>query len=592
MMQICCFEKSGKLLGQAALHGAPTSWGATADCDNQHPAFGQQVFFVMETAPGSNEYSISVEHRGKRLGDTTLKLGSLKEFKGFIWTAVAADEGEFAVNRSHLLHSGMQWLRRTLQEQVNPREAAGQLLHLIIEETIAKNCMVVIGEGDGFNLFASANLTRRETEDLWGKIPADIREQVLRSDARIILPDGFRASTHDTTLFIRGTKTLAGFPVIFDGRLLGILFIGFENLFHALSAEMQSELEDIAQMLGILLGFVDHEARLNSAAIKLSANHTNGRLMVGASPDLDEVYHLVEKLSPVDVPILITGETGTGKELTAKEIHRKSNRRNGPYIVVNAAALPESLIESELFGYRKGSFTGALSDHCGLIEQADQGTLFLDEIGELPPGVQAKLLRTLQDRCIQRIGEPNKRAVDFRLVSATHRDLEELVKSGQFRQDLFYRIAGASIQLPPLRARRADILPLADHFKQLFLSKHGLPQKEWAADSITYLTASDWPGNIRELENAVYRACVMSEGSVIRAKDFSAKSQSESGLEINEVETLGQAKEAWMRSYLQAALKKFHGHRHETARALGIGERTLFRYIDQYGLKDSVRDGN
>jgi DNA-binding NtrC family response regulator len=272
-----------------------------------------------------------------------------------------------------------------------------------------------------------------------------------------------------------------------------------------------------------------------------------------------------------------------------------SSRAQGPFVVVNAAAMPETLIESELFGHKKGAFTGALADRVGLIEQARGGTLFIDEIGELPLAMQAKLLRALQERAVTRVGDAVARPVDFRLVSATHRALEEMVAKGTFREDLYYRIAGAAVRMPALRERDGDVALLATHFRRAFAARHGLADKELTQDALRALARHQWPGNVRELENVIARAFVMAEGSAIQAQDLGLPAAALAGEGAAEAApppsaepdlTLDAARDAWMKAFLTRALKRHNGKRAETARALGVGDRTLFRYLEQYGIRD------
>ena len=323
--------------------------------------------------------------------------------------------------------------------------------------------------------------------------------------------------------------------------------------------------------------------RANAERSRLPAD----RLMVGNSAGLRAVYQLITRLAPVNVATLIIGETGTGKELVAREIHRLSPRSENPLITVSAVAMPSDLIESELFGHRRGAFTGAVTDRIGLIEKADGGTLFLDEIGELSPAVQAKLLRVLQERSFTRIGENIARKSDFRLVTATHRNLQDLIASGKFREDLYYRIAAATIQMPPLRDRREDIVPLVQHFHRSFTEEYGLNLKRWSMSALKLLTDLAWPGNIRELEHCVRRALVMCDGPVVQPSHLDANlNAGHSGLAGSDTEqpTLDEARNAWMRRFLEHSLARHNGRRSETAKALGIGERTLFRYIEQFGI--------
>jgi two-component system response regulator PilR (NtrC family) len=237
--------------------------------------------------------------------------------------------------------------------------------------------------------------------------------------------------------------------------------------------------------------------------------------MVGRSEAMRRVFELIEKVAAARTTVLITGESGVGKELVARAVHARSPRAQAPFVPVNCGAIPEGLIESELFGHAKGAFTGAQGAKQGLFEAAQAGTLFLDEIGELPASLQVKLLRAIQERSIRRVGESADVEVDVRLVAATNRDLAAEVKAGRFREDLYYRLNVVQVRVPPLRERREDILPLAEHFLQRFAAEHGRPQPRFSADAKRRLDEYWFPGNVRELENLVERAVALSSGEEV-----------------------------------------------------------------------------
>ncbi len=242
--------------------------------------------------------------------------------------------------------------------------------------------------------------------------------------------------------------------------------------------------------------------------------------IIGTSKKMQEVFKLIGRVAKSDITVLITGESGTGKELVAKAIHKYSHRKEKPFIAVNCAALPSNLLEAELFGYERGAFTGAVSTKKGLFEQADGGTLFLDEIGELPPELQAKLLRVLQEKEIRRVGGNKNIKVDVRIIAATNRNLEEEVKKGNFREDLFFRLNVVNVEIPPLRERREDIIPLALYFIKKFAREFKLPVKELTPEAVEWLVNYDFPGNVRELENMILRAMVVSPVDVIGISDL------------------------------------------------------------------------
>ncbi len=244
--------------------------------------------------------------------------------------------------------------------------------------------------------------------------------------------------------------------------------------------------------------------------------------IIGASPAMQEIFNVIEQVAPSRASVLITGESGTGKELVAQAIHEHSPRATAPFVKLHCAALAETILESELFGHEKGSFTGAVGRREGRFKQADGGTLFLDEIGEISPSIQVKLLRFLQERAFERVGGNETLKVDVRIIAATNRDLAGEVAAGKFREDLYYRLNVVNIEVPPLRARPSDLLPLANHFLQRFARENGKRIESFADDALDRITNYRWPGNVRELENVIERAVVMCDGPVLTAKHLPA----------------------------------------------------------------------
>ncbi|MBI2364708.1 MAG: sigma-54-dependent Fis family transcriptional regulator [Deltaproteobacteria bacterium] len=313
--------------------------------------------------------------------------------------------------------------------------------------------------------------------------------------------------------------------------------------------------------------------------------------LIGQSAAIREVFKLIGKTAPADATVLITGESGTGKELVARAIHRHSLRADGPFVAVNCPAIPESLLESEMFGYERGAFTGAVRDQMGRFESAAGGSVFLDEIGDLPVGTQAKLLRTLQDHVVERLGGRSI-PVDFRLIAATNRSLEQLVAEGCFREDLYYRLNVVRIHLPPLRERRADILPLAEGF----LWRHGQERSDaprgFTEEATRLLLAYDYPGNVRELENIVQRALVLARGALITAADFPIPLAGETEPGISQfrgaellTRPLGEAVQSLEREMIRRALARCQGNKAEAARLLGINRQLLYTKLKELGIE-------
>lgn len=301
----------------------------------------------------------------------------------------------------------------------------------------------------------------------------------------------------------------------------------------------------------------------------------------GNSPQMESIKKTIEKIAATDASVLITGENGTGKDMMAKEIHNLSRRRSNPMIAVDAGAVAETLFESELFGHVKGAFTDAKSDHAGKFELADHSTLFLDEIGNIPPHLQAKLLRAIQNRKITRVGDTKEIDVDIRLICATNVNIEKLVSNGKFREDLYYRINTVQIVLPPLRERPDDILALAERFISSFNQKYGRNVQAISPEGVQKLRSYHWPGNIRELQNAIEKAVILSEGNIISAADFQFQSQSSDATPAPaKVENLESAE----KMVIQNAVEKFSGNLSLVAKYLNISRPTLYSKLKKYGI--------
>jgi two-component system response regulator HydG len=307
--------------------------------------------------------------------------------------------------------------------------------------------------------------------------------------------------------------------------------------------------------------------------------------LIGTSPKMQRVYRIIEKVSQHNYPVLILGESGTGKELVARSIHFSGARRSRPFVPVDCSALVPTLIESELFGYVKGAFTGAMHSKQGLMESAGNGTLFLDEIGNLPVDLQAKLLRALQEREIKPVGSTDRVSIEMRVIAATNRELESAVRQGQFRQDLFFRLNVVQIKLPPLRERKSDIHLLVSSFLDKFSTERGQTFK-MADDAIARLIAYDWPGNVRELENCIERAVALSSGPILHVVDLPTNLQYGSSERMPRSDELVPLEELERRAILRA-LKEAGGDKLAAARLLGIGKTTLYRKLKQYGSESS-----
>jgi two-component system NtrC family response regulator len=290
---------------------------------------------------------------------------------------------------------------------------------------------------------------------------------------------------------------------------------------------------------------------------------------------------MIEKVAPTDVSVLILGESGTGKELLARAVHTQSERKGGKFVALNCAAIPEQLLESELFGHERGAFTGAVKQTLGKVELASGGTLFLDEIGDMPLALQAKLLRFLQNRVIERVGGRQEIAVDVRVVSATNKDLQAMIATQQFRQDLFYRVGEVIVNVPPLRDRPGGATVLAHALLRKFGGTHGRPKHGFTEEAIAALEAYAWPGNVRELENKVKTAAIMAEGALITAQDLNLQESVDGNLLFNLKEVRTRAE----RQAIQQVLSITSNNVSKTAELLGVSRPTLYDLMGKYGIR-------
>jgi two-component system response regulator AtoC/two-component system nitrogen regulation response regulator NtrX len=346
------------------------------------------------------------------------------------------------------------------------------------------------------------------------------------------------------------------------------------------------ELRLIAKHAFEKLSLEEENARLRSEIDRLGSM---GKI-IGRSQEMKQVFNKIEKVGPSDVTVLIQGESGSGKELVAKEIHKKSSRKNHPMIIMNCAALPETLIESELFGHEKGAFTGATERRLGKFELADKGTIFLDEIGDMSPNTQAKVLRILQEQSFERLGGTETLRVDVRLISATHKDLFKGIKEGDFREDLYYRLKVVEILLPPLRNRREDIIILTEKFIQYFSEKHRKGVKSISNEAVKYFTKYPWPGNVRELQNVIESAVVMANAETLEISDFPEEirsSESNSSLDYNL--PFRDAKKivvkAFERDFVSRKLAENKGNISKAAEALGMHRQSLQHKLKELNMK-------
>jgi two-component system NtrC family response regulator len=415
--------------------------------------------------------------------------------------------------------------------------------------------------------------TRQEATDLVGKtpVPVAIVDLGLPPD-----PDG--AS--------EGLAILAEILAIAPATKV-IIATGNETREHALRAialgaydfyQKPIDIDVLQLIVARAERIFDLEAENRRLLEAAAASPIDG--IIGSSPEMLRVLRDIEKMAPTNVAVLLRGESGTGKELLARAVHKLSARAHEPFVPINCAAIPETLLESELFGHEKGAFTGALKQSIGKIESANRGTLFLDEIGDVPLPMQVKLLRFLQDQVVERIGGRNPVQVDVRIVCATNQDLDLMMVEGRFRDDLYYRLNEVTVQVPPLRERASDAVVLASFFLTRFAAEYGRPARGFSATALAALRDHPWPGNVRELENLVKRAVVMIDGPLLSAADLGFATVGEEPQSL----TIRDARARAEREALQLALAQAGSNLSKAAKLLGISRPTLYDLMQQHQI--------
>ncbi|MEO0108458.1 MAG: sigma-54-dependent Fis family transcriptional regulator [candidate division WOR-3 bacterium] len=429
----------------------------------------------------------------------------------------------------------------------------------------------------------------RHIEAAIGKELSELSQTALRQvlETRIgrVYLDAPSAFPSSASIIIPRVRSIAAVPMIVRDRVVGGIYLDRRSDHGVFHEDTLRFLRAFANIAALAI----ENARLHQGLIaetsQLRAALREWRQfpeIVGQSPAMQRVYDLMNRVIPTDVPVLIHGETGTGKELVARAIHFNGPRGQAPFVPVNCSAIPEHLLESELFGHRKGSFTGAGTDKQGLLEAASSGTVFLDEIGDMPFALQPKLLRVLQDGEVRRVGDTASFHVDVRVISATHGDLPELIRTGDFREDLYYRLNVIPIDIPPLRQRREDIPALASHFLKSSAKRLRKPATGFTAQALQRLLEYDWPGNIRQLENVIERAVVLSSGDRITEADIMFP-------ELGNMIARADASRAEIEKQLVLErLKQYGGNRTRTAASLGISRRTLQNWLRRW--KHAERD--
>src|SRR3984885_223227 len=483
-------------------------------------------------------------------------------------------------------------ISRVVHAVKNLEALQGQLLSLIFEVVPAGRGAILLTDG-GEQEFSSLHARpRRPGEPPLVRISRTVARQVMEQGVAILGTDvaGLGTLQKVESLAEAHVCSLLCVPLTVFQKVIGCIYLDSTRPVQRFHEE---HLQLMAAIAGICAAALDSARRLQclEKETQTLALETCGEWsMVGEGPRMREMYQLLTRVAASDATVLIEGESGTGKELAARALHRNSARGNQPFVAINCASIPESLLEDDLFGHERGSFTGAVLQKKGRLEVADAGVVFLDEIGELAPSLQVKLLRVLQEREFERVGGTHPIKVDIRIIAATNCNLEQAVRDGSFRQDLYYRLAVLKITMPALRDRREDIPMLVRHFVQKYSKRCKVKPKPVSREAMACLANHDWPGNVRELENAIERALVLGHSDTLLPEDL-PESILERGpsRELSEARYHSSIKELKKQLILEA-VEQTRGNYVEAAGVLGVHPNYLHRLIRNLGLKDDLRD--
>jgi len=474
-------------------------------------------------------------------------------------------------------------------------ELQHKLLELLFEVIPAERGAILLANGEPWgepaNFEGMFGLDRYGNSDATIRISKTIARQVLNDGVAVLCngPLGDEAPTAAESLIAARTSALLCVPLKMMDRTLGIMYLDTSEPTTVFDNDHLQLVSAIAGIAAVAIENARHVEWLESENQRLRADIDIEHNMIGESPPMQQVYKFISKAAPTDSTVLISGESGTGKELAARALHQNSKRAGKPFMAVNCAALTESLLESELFGHEKGSFTGALNQKKGRLEVADGGTVFLDEIGELSSALQVKLLRVLQEREFERVGGTRTIKIDIRLVAATNKDLEVSLTQGSFRQDLYYRLNVVNLEMPPLRKRPEDIPLLASYFAAKYADKCNRRVTGISTEAKARLTGYDWPGNVRELENAIERAVVLGTTDLILVEDLpEAVLESEVSASIP-VTKYHEAVAETKKQIILTAMDQARGSYTEAARILGVHPNYLHRLIRNLNLKEQLK---
>ena len=455
-----------------------------------------------------------------------------------------------------------------------------QLLDVMIQVSNADKGFLVLMESGEPIVKAARNLRRETISDAVSQLSDSILAHVIKTRQPLIISDALHDEAFKNSLSVVNLKltSVMCVPLLERGNMLGVIYVGNDNVAELFAASHLEVLSVFAAQASLLVrnALLVNELKLDNRSLQSRIEQIRFGEILGSAPRMQEIFRKVQKVAATDISVLITGETGTGKELIARELHSRSQRAKHPFVTINCGAIPENLLESELFGHVRGAFTGAVGNKVGRFQSADHGTLFLDEIGEMPLSLQVKILRALQEKVVVRVGDTRAETIDIRIVAATNRDLEVEMKAGRFREDLYYRLNVVHLHLPPLRDRGDDIVVLARYMVGRYAPEYGGQVRGLTPNAIAAIKRHRWPGNIRELENRIKKAVVLADRALLGPEDLDLSPD-----DLPAILPLAEAKEKFQRDYINEILILNNGNRTKTARDLGVDPRTIFRHLEK-----------
>ena len=455
-----------------------------------------------------------------------------------------------------------------------------KLMDAVIEVTNADKGFLILLEDNELRVKVARNVRSENIDNAVTHLSDSIIAKVVRTKIPLIISDALNDEEFSTSMSVINLKlcSVMCVPLMDKDSLIGLIYVGNDNVVELFENQTLEVLTIFAAQASLIIknALLINELQLDRRVLREKLDAMRFGRIIGSCKAMLAVFKKVEKVATTDISVLITGETGTGKELIAREMHDRSSRAKGPFITINCGAIPENLLESELFGHVKGAFTGAVSNKRGKFHAADGGTLFLDEIGELPVALQVKLLRALQEKIVVRVGDTRPEHVDIRVVAATNKVLEDEIRKGQFREDLYYRLNVVNVHLPPLRERGEDIIVIAKFLLSKFSEEYGAKVRGFSPNAAIAIKKYNWPGNIRQLENHIKKAVVLSDKAVLSPEDLELTSDA-----LPQILPLSLAKEQFQRQYINEILALNNGNRTKTARDLGVDPRTIFRHLER-----------